>query len=190
MFTSASEIIQKVKAVTKRPYLIGIDGRSGAGKSALSRKFREHLTDAVVIHNDDFYRVMEEEERATLDAEQGYYRYFDWERLKQQVLLPLAAQQRARYQRYDWGKEELAEIMEVSPSGVTIVEGVYSTRPELREYYDLTIWVETSDTERLRRQLAREGNTDEWIQRWAAAEALYVEDFRPIRSAHITVAGE
>ena len=190
MFSTASAIVQKVKAATKRPYLIGIDGCSGAGKSVLASTIRERLSDAVVVHKDDFYRVMDRGVRAALNAEEGYYRYFDWERLEQQVLLPLSAQQTARYHRYDWGKEDLAEIIEVGPRSVAIVEGVYSTRQELSDYYDLTLWVETSQTERLRRQLAREENTSEWIQRWAAAEAFYVRTFRRDRSAHMTVSGE
>ncbi len=163
-------ILQKVEAVTKRPYLIGIDGHSAAGKSTFASKLREQLTDAPVIHMDDFYRVMDEKVRSTLDSEQGYYRYFDWERLEQQVLLPLSTGDIADYQRYDWGKEELLETIEVDPMGSVIVEGVYSTRPELRKYYDLCVWVETSESERSRRQMDRGENTSEWIERWAAAE--------------------
>ncbi|MCZ6681510.1 MAG: AAA family ATPase [Candidatus Poribacteria bacterium] len=190
MFNSISSIVQELQAVTKRPYLVGIDGRSGAGKSILSHRLHEQLTDAVVVHKDDFYRVMDEAVRATFSAEQGYYRYFDWQRLEQQVLLPLTAQQTARYQRYDWVKEELAETIEVSSTNIIIVEGVYSTRPELTHYYDLCIWVETSETERFRRQIARGENTSEWIQHWAAAEIFYVANFRPSRSAHMIVVGE
>lgn len=46
---------------------------------------------AAVIHGDDFYRPMAQIERADLDPEQGYDRYFDWQRLREEILVPLAA---------------------------------------------------------------------------------------------------
>ena len=190
MFNSITEIAQVIETSTKRPYLIGIDGRSGAGKSILSERLNERLPNVVVVHVDDFYQVMLAVARESLDAEQGYYQYFDWNRLRQQVLIPLSIRKMARYQRYDWVKESLAENLEVKPQGIIIVEGVYSIRPELRKYYDLCIWIETSERERLRRQIARGENTIEWIQRWAAAEIFYVENFCPQRFAHMIIAGE
>jgi uridine kinase len=190
MFSAIREIAHRVAAHAERPCLVGIDGRSGAGKSSLARTLSEQLADVVVIHTDDFYRVMNESVRASLDARQGYFQYFDWNRLERQVLCPLAAGQPARYERYDWVKEQLAETIEIAPQGIILVEGVASTRPELRTYYDLRIWVETSDGERMRRQIARGENSPEWIDRWAAAEAFYVEQFRPRQSAHLIVAGE
>ena len=191
MFNSVTEIVQTLETVTKRPYLVGIDGRSGAGKSTLSNRLQDQLKDVVVVRKDDFYDVMDENVRAALDAEQGYYRYFDWQRLEQQVLRPLVGGQPAHYQRYDWVKNELAEkTAEVSPENIVIVEGVCSLRLELRNYYDLHIWVETSESERARRQIARRENTNEWIQRWAAAEKFYVDNFRPNRAAEFIVSGD
>ena len=190
MYSSVRDIIEKLQTVTKRPYLIGIDGLSGAGKSTLSTKLQEQLTDLVVVQKDDFYRVMDEAERAKLNAEQGYHRYCDWQRLQQQVLIPLSAGQTSYYQRFDWPTGERAETIEVDSTGIVAVEGVSSTRPELRDFYDLTIWVETSDAERYRRQLVRNENPIEWIERWAAAEAFYLKSVQPHRSANLTISGE
>ena len=190
MDTSFDGILTHLKAAAKRPYLVGIDGRSGSGKSVLAERLREQLSDIVVIHKDDFYRVMDEVIRAELGAEQGYYNYFDWGRLEHEVLLPLSDGQPARYRRYDWVKKELAETIEVGPQHIVVVEGVGSTRPELRDKYDFRIWVETGEAERLKRQLARTWDSLEWIQRWAAAETYYVETFQPMRSAHVVFAGE
>lgn len=187
---TTTDILQEVKARAKRPYLMGIDGHSGAGKSTLARKLSNFLVDAVVVHNDDFYRVMDETARATLNPEQGYNQYFDWERLEHQVLRPLSNGQIVSYQRYDWGEGELAETIEVAPMNIVIVEGVYSTRPELFDYYDLCVWVETSEAERLRRQDARSANSNVWIQRWASAEMFYVKHFRPDLSKYMTIQGE
>ncbi|HEX4146572.1 MAG TPA: AAA family ATPase [Pirellulales bacterium] len=139
MLSSEAEIVEQLNAATRRPYLVGIDGRSGAGKSVLADRICQQLTDAVVVRKDDFYRMMDEAARSSLDARQGYDRYFDWDRLRQQVLLPIAAGQTARYQRYDWTRQELAETIEVAPRRIVIVEGVYATRLELKDFYDLRI---------------------------------------------------
>jgi uridine kinase len=190
MITSFDDIVTHIKCVTQRPYLIGIDGRSGAGKSVLADRLRDHLPDLVIIHKDDFYRVMPESARAALNAEQGYRQYVDWNRLERQVLCPLSGGEHARYERYDWVRKELAETIEVSPLQIVVVEGVGSTRPELRDYYHFRIWVETSDATRVTRQLSRTWDSLDWIRRWAAAEEFYVNNFRPQLTAHAVVAGE
>ena len=73
---------------------------------------------------------------------------------------------------------------------VLFVEGVYSSRPELREYADLVLWVTTSEEERVRRQAERGQNPSAWIQRWMAAENYYLERIRPSDSAEVVVLGD
>ena len=70
------------------------------------------------------------------------------------------------------------------------MEGVATTRPELRRYYDLTLWVETSGVERQRRQLDRNENSLSWLKRWAASETYYFESIRPQHASDMIVAGE
>lgn len=57
------------------------------------------------------------------------------------MLVPLASGSAGQYQRYDWQTGELAsgELHQVERSGVVIVEGVYTARPELAGYYRLTV---------------------------------------------------
>ncbi|MET7801394.1 hypothetical protein [Streptomyces decoyicus] len=69
----------------------------------------------MVVHGDDFYRPMDAEERAGSDPVQGYHRYFDWQRLRQEVLAPLAADRDAAHRRYDWGAGALAAASGTSP---------------------------------------------------------------------------
>ena len=39
----------------------------------------------------------------------------------------------ARYQRYDWGMNQLAEWIDQPAEGIILIDGVYSFRPELRK---------------------------------------------------------
>ncbi|MFJ8007327.1 AAA family ATPase [Streptomyces fagopyri] len=172
--------------------LVAIDGMGGSGKSTLATALAE-LRGAVVVHGDDFYRPMDPEERAALEPEEGYHRYFDWQRLRDEVLAPLAAARDAAYRRYDWATGALtpAESHGVSASGVVVVEGVYTARPELAEYYDLIVYVDTPREESMRR--LRERGDDhgpiDWESRWRLAEEHYLALTRPRDRAHLVVCG-
>jgi uridine kinase len=164
--------------------LVGIDGRGGAGKSTMARQ----LDAAAVIEFDDFYRPS-----ATRlppgDPDIGGN--FEWRRLRDQVLLPLRRGETARYQRYDWGADAMAEWREVPALGVVVVEGNYSTREELRDLYHFRIWVEAPHDVRLARGLERGGvNTEErWLEEWMPEEERYLAAQEPWRFADLVVDG-
>ena len=133
----ADRVAQAIAGAARGGFaLVSIDGPGGSGKSTLAAEVAERLSpDQVsVVQGDDFYRPMSPEQRLLLSPQEGYERYFDWQRLRDQVLSPLASGAAAQYQRYDWPAGELApgELHQVSRSGVVIVEGVYTARPSWR----------------------------------------------------------
>lgn len=172
--------------------LVAIDGMGGSGKSTLAAALAE-LRGAVVVHGDDFYRPMDPEERAGLEPQEGYHRYFDWQRLREEVLVPLAAARDAAYRRYDWATGALSpdESHGVSASGVVVVEGVYTARPELADYYDLIVYVDTPREESMRRlrERADDHGPIDWESRWRLAEEHYLALTRPRERAHLVVCG-
>ncbi|MFE2945155.1 uridine kinase [Streptomyces sp. NPDC059255] len=167
--------------------IVAIDGAGGSGKTTLAAAVAGYVGDCVVVHCDDFYRPMPDHEREDLDAEQGYHRYFDWQRLRAQVLEPLRAHQAARYETYDWATGQLGGWREIAPRSVVIVEGVYSARPELSAYYDLTVYVDTPREICLQRLRERAQNSEEWINRWRAAEDYYINTTQPQTRAALVV---
>ncbi len=173
----------------KSPLLVGIDGCSAAGKSTLARFIQTHLPAVTIVHGDDFYRVMDEEARAALDAAGGYELYYDWQRLRNEVLEPLSYKQSALYQRRNWSTGQLGAWVEIQPQGVIVIEGVYTMRPELRAFYDIAIFVETSFSLRMCRQAERTDPSD-WVARWEAAEAYYLDHHRPQTHANFIILGE
>ena len=168
--------------------LVGIDGRGGAGKSTLARQLAGQLGDAVVIEFDDFYRPS-----ATRlppgDTDIGGN--FEWRRLRDQVLLPLSRAEEARYQRYDWVTDSMAEWHTVPACGVVLIDGNYSTREELRDLYDFRIWVDAPHDVRLARGLARDGESARarWLDEWMPEEERYLAAQEPRRFADLVVAG-
>jgi uridine kinase len=165
-------------AAVHEPFLVALNGHSASGKSTLARGLAAMLPRCQVVAGDDFYRVLAPDDRAALTAQAGYDQYFDWQRLAAQVLWPLREGRPARYQAYDWDQNALGVWKAVRPEGVIVVEGVYSARPELAEYYDAVIYVEAPLERRMQIQRDR-GDAPEWIERWAAAEAYYMRTHAP-----------
>jgi uridine kinase len=177
--------------------LIGIDGAGGSGKSALSRELAGALaaadTEVTVVHGDDFYREMDQKERLALTPAQGYERCFDWERLRDQVLVPLASGRVADYQRYDWPSGQIVpfERHTVQPAGCVVVEGTFTVRPELAGFYDLTVFVDTPLDVCMERLAARghDHGPGNWLQRWQESDKYYFATTEPWERLDVVVKG-
>ncbi|MBI1258940.1 MAG: hypothetical protein GC204_15830 [Chloroflexi bacterium] len=79
--------------------------------------------------------------------------------------------------------------MERRPADVIIVDGAYSSRPELSDLIDLSVLVDVPVDVRHARLLGRE-NADwlaGWHRRWDEAEAFYFEQVRPPSSFDLIV---
>jgi uridine kinase len=166
-----------------------IDGAGGAGKSTLAASLRKKIGAVSIIRADDFYRPLHGDERAARDPEYAYRNYLECERLRAQALAPLRAGSRARYQARDWTSGELRGWVEVEPNPIVLIEGVYSSRPELRDLLELAIFVATPRADRLARMTSRTPDDTKWIERWMAAEDWYLEHFRPADTADLVVNG-
>jgi uridine kinase len=172
-------------------FIVGIDGCGGAGKSRLATEVRLALAsrgrDISVVHMDDFY-LPSGLRNGTLacDAIGGA---FDWQRLRDEVFTPLTTGQPGRYQRYDWPSDTLAEWHDV-PNGIVVVEGVYSTRVDLEQFYDFTVWVECPRPIRLARGIERDGEAArrKWEEEWMPAEDQYVNEQAPHTRADMVYA--
>jgi uridine kinase len=170
--------------------VVGIDGAGGAGKSTLARGISDTFAGCVsIVSCDDFYRPLRDPEFSRLTAQEAYEMYFDWRRLRYEALIPLRDRRRACFQRYDWSTDRLADWIEIEPRGIILVEGVFSTRPELRPLIDVAIFIETPRDERMRRMLARPQDSASWLDRWMAAEDWYLEHVAPHRHADLIVDG-
>lgn len=173
-----------------RTLIVGIDGAGGAGKSTLARGISDTFSGHVaIIRCDDFYRPLSGAQYSRLAPEEAYEKYFDWQRLRDEALLPLREGKSARYRRYDWSTDRLAEWMEIEPREIVLVEGVFSTRPELRPRIDVTIFIETPRDERMRRMLARPQPSTSWMDLWMAAEDWYLENIAPHQHADLVIEG-
>lgn len=191
MHTSVSAVLALLAQLkSPSPTLIAIDGHSASGKSSIARALHQVHPASTLVHTDDFYRPLPAHTRHGLDAAGGYHLYYDWQRLEAQVLRPLKSGRPARYQRYDWSTNDLAEWIVVLPTGLIIIEGCYAARPELRSYYHAIVVVVAHEATRQHRQRLRADASQEWLDRWYAAEQYYMNHAALLTYADLVVSGE
>ncbi len=134
---------------------------------------------------------MREEEKAKLSPEGGYESYFDWRRLRTEVLESIrGGAKNLRYQRYDWDNAKMGSWIDIPMPEVVFVEGVYMLRPQLRDLLDFTVYVRTGEETQARRLIERGENTNEWIERWNAASNIYESKVTPWGYADLVIEGE
>lgn len=153
------------------PGIIAIDGMSGSGKSYLAEMIGEHF-DFNVFHMDDFFLPLELKTKERL-AQPGANVHY--ERFKKEVLDPLVKQQTVIYRPYLCGKWDFGEPVKVEPKKLNIIEGTYSMHPELRDAYDLKIFLSVDDITQKERIRVREGEEKlkQFIDKWIPLENLY-----------------
>ena len=180
---------------TGRVIVVALDGHSGAGKTTLATTIAETL-DAAVLHGDDFYRDMPDDDRAQLSPAQGVDQYFDWQRLGTEALTKLVRRERAQFRPFNWtvGSGLTDAAVNVVPSDIVVVEGVYCARPEFDDLIDLKVLVEVAQGERetrraLRPRTVSRDEPQAWDTRWDAAERLYFKSIRPRDAFDIIVSG-
>jgi uridine kinase len=183
-----------------RPLLVAIDGQSGSGKSELAARVAERL-DAVIVPSDDFYAsdVSDAGWAARNPAERAAD-VIDWRRLRGEALGPLLAGRPATWYPFDFeagprpdGTFPLATSPTTrDPAAVVLLDGAYSSRPELADLIDLSVFVDVSAAERHRRLAERDGEayTATWQERWSAAEDYYFSALRPRLSFEFVVVNE
>lgn len=178
---NAMRRIQRL-ARTMSPAVVALDGRSGTGKSTLAEWMAGQLG-GIRVDQDDFYAGGDIDEWRRLTSREKADRVIDWRRVRDEVLLPLREGQGASWRPFDWDTMiGLApETITVPPSGLVILDGAYSARPELADLVDLSILVTLDDAVRRERLRLREGEdlVSCWHTVWDEAEDYYFGTIRP-----------
>lgn len=191
--SSILDLAAQRQARVDRPVVIAIDGPSCAGKSILATAVALRSA-ASVLEGDDFYRntlrrlTMSQREAmsdaAVVDA------VIDWERLRDQALLPLRAGESATFQPYDWKADDGRRPPKTIPAAdLIIVEGVYAARPEFADLVDVAVYLGVDPQIRARRYAERENDPD-WVSFWERGEAYYFSTLRQQASFDIQLDAE
>ncbi len=182
-----------------RPLLVVIDGGDGAGKTwfadELADVLRQRRRVAVRASMDDFHHPRAHRHEQGRTGETVWARSFDYRALRRELLDPWGrgpgASYRCRFHDLTSEAYVVAEAEAVPDRGVLVVDGVFAQREELRECWDVVVWLEVPDEERVRRVAARGGFSaqvdDPEQQRYLDAQALYRAVADPVRSADLVI---
>jgi hypothetical protein len=135
------------KAISGRPFVLAVDGRSNAGKTTLAARIGRVVPGSVVVHTDD---IAWEHSR------------FGWaDLLIEGVLVPAHQGRAVSFRPPRWAEHGRAGSIKV-PVGcpLLIVEGDGAGRNEAAHLLDALIWVQSDEREAGRRSLARSGGPD------------------------------
>lgn len=180
--------LQAVAARTDGSAFVGLDGRSGVGKSTLAAATQQQLGSAdprltvTVIEGDQFYGGGSAATWDDRSAADKVAEAMDWRR-QLAVLEALRSTGTAEWRSFDWDAADWdtpnsplsAEISTCRATEVVILEGAYSCRPELHGQLDSTVLLDPPRPLRRQQLLAREGEAyrADWEGRWSEAEDLY-----------------
>lgn len=168
--------------------VVAIDGHGTAGKTTVAGLVAG-AAGAGLVHTDDFFQQRPATPAGQAPGSQPLSQYYDWRRIRAQGLEPLRAGRRAAFRRFDWRRGAgLDGLVWVAPSGVILLEGVFSAAPELSDLVDRSVFVDTPEQERLRRLHAQVAPED-WDADWLIAQESYFRLIRPAASFDLIVSG-
>lgn len=142
-----------------KPYIIGIAGGSGSGKSTFAKRIKAAFPDHVsLVSCDNYYLPHDElplEERAHLNYDAPEALEFQ---LMVQHLEQLKKGQVAHCPIYDFTKHTRSDaITNIEPRPIILIDGILIFHDEaLRKQMDLKIYVETDADERILRRARRD----------------------------------
>lgn len=95
-------------------------------------------------------------------------------------------EQRVDYYRDAFDAAAFRAAVESTP-GTIVADGIFLHKPELRDAFDLTIWLEVERPVALARAIARDGMADRYAARYTPAEDRYLEEIGPAGLADLVV---
>ncbi|MCF0246088.1 MAG: uridine kinase [Ileibacterium sp.] len=170
----------------KKPYIIGIAGGSGSGKSTFAHHLKDAFgSDVVLISCDNYYKPHDDiplEERALLNYDAPSSIDFV---LMAEQLSALKNQQAVDCPVYDFSLHSRSqEITHLEPAPVILIDGILLfAADEIKDLMDLKIFVETDADERILRRARRDV-----IERGRSIESVmeqYLTTVKPMHNLYV-----
>lgn len=158
----------------KDQVIVAIDGNCTAGKTTLAEQLSKRY-DCNVFHMDDFFLRPEQRTQARFAEVGGNV---DYERFREEVLLPLKAGGAFSYRPFDCGTFTLSDPVSVTPKKLGIIEGTYCLHPYFEDPYDLKLFLSVTPELQQRRILQRPAFLHKrFFEVWIPMEGRYFEGF-------------
>ncbi len=169
-----------------QPYIMGVVGGSGSGKSTFIDRLKEHFGDSIaVVHHDNYYRQQDNvpfEQRVKVNYDHPDSLETD---LLVQHLEELKDGHAIECPVYDFSLHNRSDkTVTIEPKAVIIVEGILLFADErLRDLCDIKIFVDADADERILRRVARD--VEERGRDLRGVIAQYLETVKPMHYLYV-----
>jgi uridine kinase len=199
------ELIQRIAEYVQsqampHPVRVGIDGVDAAGKTYLADELAKAIQEQKVIRAsiDGFHNPREVRyQQGQLSPEGYYYDSFNNQQFAEVLLKPLGSEGDLKYRTavYDYRTNSPVDVPEktASPEDILIVDGIFLFRPELKDYWDIKIFVDVPFSVTVPRAIKRDADGNEeatrmhYEKRYVAGQQLYFQDAQPKEQADIVI---
>lgn len=167
--------------------LVSIDGPCACGKSTLGQWLADEFC-CPLIHMDDFF--LAPHQRSPQRLEQPGENV-DHLRFRREVLDPLLRGETVRYRPWQCRSACFGPEVVLPPAPLVVVEGAYALRPNLRDAYDLRIFLTAPWAVRQARlrQRGGEGCLQRFLDQWIPLENQYFQAFQVPQCCHMILSG-
>jgi uridine kinase len=199
------DVLDTVARALSRPIAagvtrVGIDGVDGAGKTHFADELAGVLgasgRSVIRASVDGFHNPRSIRYRRGRDSPEGFFEdSYDYAQLKAVLLDPLSPGGSGHYRaavfdhRSDSPVSALTRV--ASPGDILVLDGIFLHRPELRAYWDYSIFLEVAFAVSIPRGAQRgEGSPDPEAasnQRYVRGQELYLRSCEPARFATVTI---
>lgn len=200
-------IAEKIQTIQKdRPTLVGISGVDGAGKTYFTKALVDYLkqkeTRPIVSASVDyFHNPASVRYQKGKDSPEGFYRdSYNYDVLRASLLDPFfegKGEYKTKAFDVSTDKEIISSAQPVVPDSILIMEGIFLFRPELFQYWDLTIFLDVGFDITLQRNIKRAADQERigaaekiiarYKQRYMPGQQLYLDEAKPKAYADILI---
>jgi uridine kinase len=183
---------------------VGIDGVDAAGKTTFADELslRLQALGRSVIRGgiDGFHRPQHHRYARGSECPEGYYYdSFDLEGLVEALLRPLGPGGTGYYRRaiFDYRRDVPVDSprMKAEPESILLFDGIFLLRPQLRPFWDYTIFVKAGFDVTLRRALLRDVALwpdpkkieQRYLSRYIPAQKIYIAECDPEALANLVI---
>jgi uridine kinase len=183
-----------------RTIRVAIDGVDGAGKTTFADELGASVSvvgrPVIRASVDSFHNPKAIRYRQGRHSAEGFFEdSYNYAALRKFLLDPLSpgGSQRCRTTFFDHTLDKEVPTVEVEsqPSSVLLIDGIFLHRPELLEYWDVSIFLRTDFTQSVARCASRDG----WLpdpealsnRRYVEGQRLYLQRCMPESKATIVI---
>lgn len=188
--------------ISKRIYVVGINGLGGAGKSTLVNSLKSELQNesynSYILHIDDFIHPKSIRYN---DSKEEWYCYYNlqwrYDYLIKEILDPIKRGEKIDKEIEFYDKENDTYVKKhiyIPLNSILLLEGVFLQRKEIKDYLDFVIYLDVPQEIRLDRVLKRDiyiGSADDikdkYNRRYFPAEDRYILEYSPALNADLVL---